>query len=311
MKRIFAFFSCVFSLVGGYTQTAEELYTQAEVKYKEKEYNEAVKLYTKAIDKQKDSCKYFADRGRTYGELKLWAAALDDYDKAVSLRKNYWYPYQGRAILLQKMGRHEFSLKDYDMMLKLAPSDDIKKEVYINNAMNHAILKDLDAAYNDCMKALEIDSLCAAAYANLGNVMLAQENPEKALGYFLKSYRLDSTHISILSDLGFIYGKLEKYTEAILYLNKSIKMNPGEAVPYNNRGYAKLKTGDLEGALEDVNKSLKLFPENSYAYRNRALVYIEQKKLSKACKDMEEALKYGFSKYYGNEVEKLLQQYCK
>jgi tetratricopeptide (TPR) repeat protein len=87
-------------------------------------------------------------------------------------------------------------------------------------------------------------------------------------------------------------------------------LDPKEPLAYNNRAYCKFKLGDLKGALADVNQSLALYPANSYAYRNRALIYLAQKKMKSVCEDVQEALRLGFSGMYGDEMEKLQQQYC-
>jgi regulator of sirC expression with transglutaminase-like and TPR domain len=63
--------------------------------------------------------------------------------------------------------------------------------------------------------------------------------------------------------------------------------------------------------MKDINHSLDLLPTNSYAYKNRALVYFDLAEKNKGCADLEKAIELGYTKQYGNKVEKLNNEKCK
>src|SRR5688500_15135410 len=151
-------FSLCFSL-SSLSQTPEEYYKQGNEKYKEKKFQEAIKLYGKAIDKMKDSCKYYVARGDAYAELGKFQQALDDFGTAIYVKSTYYPAYQSRSYVLQKVGMFEESIKDNNMVIMLAPNDTIKKNGYLNNGVNRALMRDFEGAYTDYMKALKFDSL--------------------------------------------------------------------------------------------------------------------------------------------------------
>ena len=97
------------------------------------------------------------------------------------------------------------------------------------------------------------------------------------------------------------FERVPRYTEKVIAI----------AFALNNMGYAYLQLGKLEQAEEKVMESLDLFPTNNYAYRNLALIKIEQKELDKACEYIAKSLELGFTYSYGDEVQKLQDQYCK
>ena len=311
MQKIISFSLLFLFAIISVSQTAADYYKQGGAKMKEKKYADAVKLYSKAIDKCKDSSSYFVARGYAYFLLDKYQQSLDDYGTAIYLKSNNWKAYYCRSIALQRVGMFEEAIKDNNMAIMLTSNDTIKKECYLDNGTNRSFMRDFEGAYNDYMKALSYDSLDPNVYNNLATVMDDLGKPEKTLEYCLKAYSLDSSQIGPLVNIGFLYTKQEKYKEAIYYFDWALKKKPDEALAYSNRSYAKLKLGDLDGALEDINKSLKLYPSNSYAYRNRALVYIEMKKNNKACDDLEKAKELGFTKMYGNEVVTLIALNCK
>lgn len=84
-----------------------------------------------------------------------------------------------------------------------------------------------------------------------------------------------------------------------------------KAFAFNNRGFAYHKNGDNNQALKDINHSLDLLPTNAYAYKNRGLIYLEIQEYAKACADLEKAIELGYTKQYGKEVEKLIEEKCR
>ena len=100
------------------------------------------------------------------------------------------------------------------------------------------------------------------------------------------------------------------YQTAIQFFNKVLELDPNEPLGYSNRAYNRYKLGQLDSSLTDINLSLRLYPGNSYAYRTRSLIYLSLKDNAKACADMEEALRLGFTKMYGDEVERLKKEHC-
>lgn len=306
---IYAF---LFLVVSGncIAQTAEDFYKEGMRRITEKNYAEAEKYFTKAIGANKDSAKYYLQRGKVDYALGKFQEAYNDYTYTLALDKNNVAAYLLRADLLLNANKPYESIKDANMAIMLTTVDSIKKAGFINNGVARSSVRDFDGAYKDLMKALTYDSLDPAIYNDLGNIFDEQGDTGKAIMYNLKSYKLDTSFMPALSNIGFIRSKAGNYKDAIPYFDLVLKRHPDMAFVYNNRGYAKLKMGDLDGAMDDINKSIKLLPSNSYAFRNRALIYIEQKKNKKACADLNKAQELGFEQMYGDEVKKLLKQYC-
>jgi tetratricopeptide (TPR) repeat protein len=291
-------------------QSAEDFYREGMRRAAQKELKEAEKLFSKAIALSPDSARYFISRGQVYVELEMRKEAFLDFTSAIRLNRNDPFPYYLRATLETGSDPYE-SIKDGNMVIMLSTADSLKKAAYINNGAARGIVRDFEGAYQDLLKALSYDSLDPAAYINLANVMRNLGDTAKAIGYCFKAHQLDTTLFMPIANIGFIRATAGDYKGALPYFDWALRKKPDASLVYNNRGYAKMKLGDLKGALADIEHSLKLFPQNSYAYRNRALVYIEEKKYKKACEDLHTASALGFKLNYGDEVDKLIKEYCK
>lgn len=291
-------------------QSSEDLYKEGMRRYGNKDYVQAKNYFSKAITANKDSAKYYLQRGRANYELKKFQEAFDDYALTLKVDPNNVFAYLYRADLLLNSNQPYESIKEANMAIMLTNVDSIKVTGYINNGVARCNVRDFDGAYKDLMKALSYDSLNPAVYNNLAMIFDEQGDSAKAIAYNVKAYQLDTNFLPALSNIGFIRAKYGNYKGAIAYFDKALKRQPDMAYVYNNRGYAKMMIQDYDGAREDIDHSIKLLPDNSYAYRNRALLNIALKKNKKVCADLLKAKELGFDAMYGDEVEKLLKQYC-
>lgn len=188
------------------------------------------------------SPSHYLKNGQAKYQLKNYSGAIQDLNKAISLKDNYSQAYYFRAICYAESGKVESASNDFD-------------------------------------KALQLDPNLAEAYLNRA--------------FYVKE-------------------KSGDYTGAVADYNKFIALNTSSnnSFAYSNRGYSKYKLNRFSDAIDDIEKSIQLDPENSYAYKNLALVYIALDKLELACSNLSKASSLGYSKQYGDEVEKLFGEYC-
>ncbi len=119
-------------------------------------------------------------------------------------------------------------------------------------------------------------------------------------GYYTRAFY-------VKEKMGDYMGAIEDYSKAIT-LFRGDTVNESKA--YSNRGHAKYMLKDYKGALEDLDMAIRLNPDDPYIYRNRALIFIAIKNQIMICFDLKKALDLGFTNQYGDEVEKLMEEYC-
>lgn len=80
----------------------------------EQDFNTAIDLYTKAIEKNPNVAIYYANRSFAYLKTECFGYALTDASKAVELDKTYVKGYYRRAAAHMSLGKFKEALKDYE-----------------------------------------------------------------------------------------------------------------------------------------------------------------------------------------------------
>ncbi|MBD2126793.1 tetratricopeptide repeat protein [Microcoleus sp. ZQ-A2] len=138
---------------------SEAWYAKASLLYQLQRYEEAVVAYDKVIQIQPEEAHAWFIRGWILGELQRYDQAIASYDKAIEIDENLdeaWF-YRGKT--LEKWKRYEDAIASYDQAIQIQP--------------NYA-----DAWYNK-----------ACCYTLLGNVSIAIETLQKAMGFNPERFR--------------------------------------------------------------------------------------------------------------------------
>lgn len=109
---------------------AERLKDEANQFFKRQDYQEAVNLYSKAIDLSPESAVYYANRSIAHLRLENFGYALEDANSCLDLDRNYVKGYYRRAAAFMALGKFRGALKDFETVVKFRPSDlDAKKKL--------------------------------------------------------------------------------------------------------------------------------------------------------------------------------------
>jgi len=104
-------------------EKADEFKAEANKSFKDKKYEDAVRLYTSAIELNSKSAVYFANRSFANLRLENFGYALEDATKAISLDKKYIKGYYRRASAHMSLGKFKLALRDFEAVKKARPSD--------------------------------------------------------------------------------------------------------------------------------------------------------------------------------------------
>ena len=108
---------------------AEALKAEANEYFKQEKFQQAVDLYTKAIEINPKKAVYHANRSIANLKLENFGYALSDASKSIECDKNYLKAYYRRAAAHMALGKYKIALKDYERVYKVKPSDaDAKKK---------------------------------------------------------------------------------------------------------------------------------------------------------------------------------------
>ena len=294
-----------------FAQTANEYFLKAKGKFKNDKYSEAIKLVTKAIEKDGKNEEYYLLRADLFEKTKTYQSAFEDYNKSISLNSEFAMAYFQRALFYYHIQDFFNSINDNNMVVKYAKTDSLRNAGVLNRASAKLAMLNYKGAIEDCDYLLKFDSMNIAALNNIAMAYNDLDNPDKAESYLKRMISKDTVYEGLYSNMGFVAIKQKQYEKALAWLDKALLKNDKEPYALNNRGFAKLNLKDLKGAMQDINLSLRYDQNNSYAYKNRALVYIEQGETEKACEDLKRSKQLCYGERFGNEVEELIDKNCK
>lgn len=126
----------------------------------------------------------------------------------------------------------------------------------------------------------------ALAYNNRGIAHYAQGDVEAAFSDYNKAIQIDPAYFEAYVNRGIAhYGKGD-FDLAISDYKKAIEINPKVSNAYYDLGLAYLKKNDFDEAIFNFNKAIEIYPNYSQAYLNRASAYFHIQKYDLAREDL-------------------------
>ena len=146
-------------------------------------------------------------------------------------------------------------------------------EVFALAVQNHQEKK-FEAAQNFYNLTLKINPNHTAALNNLGVVLKALDQREKAITCYEKAIVIDPNYSEAHNNLGTLLSDLKQYNKAISCYERAIEIKPNYADALSNLGVAYCELAQFQKAINYLEKAIKIKPGQSNAYFNIANVYL-------------------------------------
>ena len=185
------------------------------------------------------SDNYFKLKNSQY-DNKNYQLALKDYNKAISLNKDYYEAYNARGKIFTNLGKYKSAIKDFNTAIQI---DNNSAEAYNNRGVANCWLA--TSKFEDTQTLNIIGAVLGSSKA-LENYKKAEaEKPDysMAISDFERAIRLNPTYAEACFNLGKVYGTLGDYNKAIKYFNKAIGYNPTQSSYYPHLIYMYKKAG--------------------------------------------------------------------
>lgn len=234
----------------------------ADCYFKEKKYDQSIKLYKEALDQKVKSSDYVLFQlGKVYGVKSDFSKAYEYYDLVITD-----YPssiHQNKALL--EKAKLSFSAKQYDKtiafcsdFIKKAPNHQLIPEAYLIRAISFNNQKQYGEARDDY--AYIIDEHCRSREAKVA-----------------------------ISKLDNVYSKLDKSEGYDKYLDAYASCADGESVEniYFSRAEGEFNRFQLDEAIQSFEKYLSKYPsshqkELTYYYLGQSYFYLEKQDSARA-----------------------------
>ncbi|MHA2288995.1 MAG: tetratricopeptide repeat protein, partial [Promethearchaeota archaeon] len=295
-----------------YLAQIEEVVKNGEIKLKNKEYDEAIKIFNNALEmtnkmylthEMEDEInrikglvyqaelKDLVDRGDLSEELHKYEKELEKLNKKMEYAKTIGDPDRR----FQEMEQIKKTIDEvFHSQIKLLVEQGVQlaESKEFENSF-----KNFEAAItiNESIKSPEFKNLIAINYEyKLKLIAKAQLEIEK-LNYDVaiedcnKAIELDSTFIDAYFYIGIVNNKKQEYEAAITYFKKSIDLSPTYAKSWNHMGFSYEKLGQLERAIDSYKKAVGFESKYALANYNLGNAYKQEKQLDNAIESYKKA----------------------
>ncbi len=195
---------------------------------------------------------------------KNYQEALPYLNKAIKISPFFPKAYNHRGIVFYKLNQFNEAMKDYNLSIRLYLSD--KKmlsrenhlslsDAYFNRAKLFKHRKEYTRAINDYLLSIKSNPLNSDSFNNLGGVYLLKKQNQKAVAVFKKAISLRPTNANFIYNLGYAYQISFKNSKALKYYNRALSINNKIGQIYANRAIIYFQQKKYKRSFIEVKKA--------------------------------------------------------
>jgi len=181
------------------------------------EPNKAQKLRRVKVDASGNDAETYFTRGYNNFQQRDYQQAIKDYDKAIELDPKYAAAYNNRGISYGLLGNHKQAIKDFDKAIELDP----KAAHFRGRAIPYLLLGNYQQTIKDCDKAIELDPKDSIAYAVRGDAYFKLGNYQQAIKGYERAIEFNPKLVSPYYNVASIYSI--QNNAAPLFLNSCLE----------------------------------------------------------------------------------------
>ena len=234
---------------------SEAAYSMGLVKFREKDFDEAVHYFHKTLELNPLHEKaqaaianvtrnIFNDGNNAYrrGDLE---GALAAYYRVLEMDNNFYRAYYQIGVIEAKMRNLSSAIESYLNALKIKP-DFFKCWFALGLARSKE--GDKEGALDAFNQVIEIDSSYVKAYSSLAEIYIGLKEYTKAFEVLNTATKVDSSDSKSYYFLGKIYIELKQFEKAVENLEKGVAVNPEFAMAWLGLAEAHNELGNCEAA---------------------------------------------------------------
>jgi tetratricopeptide (TPR) repeat protein/S1-C subfamily serine protease len=249
-------------------------------------YQQAIAIYDKLIKNQPEN-HLFISRGYNKIDVGDKAAALLDFNKAISSDPNSARGYLSRGILNYRTGNNSKAIPDIDKAISL---DDQSEVAYFLRANSKLQSGDTEGALLAVEKGITLDPKSHLGYSMRGNIKSQLGDRQGASLDFDKAIALESNQTYPFTSRGSFRLKIGDKQGALSDYNRAASIDPNDSNVYIPRGVLKFQSGDKQGAIADYNRAILLDSKSFLGYVGRGFVREQLGDNSGALADYDKAI---------------------
>lgn len=214
--------------------------------------------------------------------------AIELFSKAIETNPRIPQFHNSLGIAFKALGKPEEAINAYQQSVRLEPSF---AEGYYNLANAQRDHSCIAEALDNYKQAIRVKPQFAKAYYNLANLLRNQKQLVDAVENYKQAIRLRPDYAIAYNNLGLALKSLGRDDEAIEYYKQAICIKGDYSEAYNNLGIALKDQGQLDEALENYTKAIRLKPDYPESYNNMGTVLHSQGRYDEAIEKYEQVIR--------------------
>jgi tetratricopeptide (TPR) repeat protein len=220
---------------------------------------EKIAFYTAVLTNNSDNFDILEKRGDAFSKLEQYDSAIQDYSKALSLKRNDPVILGKRGTAYKSAEQYNNAVSDFSTALRSNPEDD---KLFSGRSSAYYQLMQYDNALTDIDNALKKNK--DASYFNFkGDILSTKGKYKDAIKAYDSAIAINDTIAVYYLDRGVAHYSKGGFEKAVADFSKAIEIDPGIAEYYMRRGFAYHRTGQFPLALRDYNEARRLNPDLS------------------------------------------------
>jgi CHAT domain-containing protein/tetratricopeptide (TPR) repeat protein len=278
---------------------------------------EAENFLKQLIEKNPSNACAYQGLGYLYLRQYQWDKALEQYDKAVQIKKDFWQVYHDKATVYWQTDQYQKALGMLKTEFDLAEKNndfEVMSKAIGNRGSVYSYLDDYQNALSCYRRSLSIAEEIGdqrgmgTTLGNIGFIYYKMGNYDKAMDFYqqaLDKHRAVKNRFSeglILGNLGNLYSDMGDYEKAFAYDENALKIHQetankkSEGIILGNIGSDHFYLGHFDKSIEyhkkalEIHRSLKNKRSEGIGLENIGIGFLKNKNHAKAKEFFDQAL---------------------
>lgn len=234
--------------------SSEATLIEADLARDEGDYEKAIELLTRAIEKNPTLTVAHLSLGDVYSEMGDYERAEGAFATAARQEPRNFDAQFKHGLSLQLLNRFSDAVRAYLRALSINPED---FDANLNIATAYMALHEPAQALIYAQQAARIDPNSGPAHANLGSVFSALEQHSQAVREYEAAAELMELAPQLLMNMAVSQGKINRYVEMRNTLLALIELEPS-ADAYERLGFAEFRLREYAAAELAFRNSIEL-----------------------------------------------------
>jgi predicted O-linked N-acetylglucosamine transferase (SPINDLY family) len=220
-----------------------------------KNYLEAIVYLENSVKLKIDFPEAYLILGDTFRALNKNTEAIEKYNISISQSNENYISFYNLSLALIDCKRYEEALLNLETVLKLNPNFD---QAYNALGVIYINLGNLNLAYDNLSKAIELNPVDPSYFLNRGNVLSTLRRFNECLLDYDKAIELKSDYAQAYCNSGYVLlNNLFNVESALVFFDVAIGLEPKLTQALVNRAECFVRLGQFQRALDDFLKALE------------------------------------------------------